>query len=571
MNTNQKEQKSLKNQIQKAMLVRAMTEAITSLSTDNVKIPTKYRDQVLAVKESLKKDSSGLVNSLLDFAISCANVEYSVETDNEKLTEIFNNWLSSINEDLLGKIPTGINALAKEYFKERWKGSSFIILRTLWEERNGVRVPVKMWFVNGEDIIIQDDNESFSIGSESYSLKISKKDVKKLPSIKDEIIFIQKPFESWGSSYPTPFLIKRGVFKNLAFLELLSSKGDFIIGKALEYLFLLKKGNADLALSGQSDFIYSDEDMESIKTKLSELLVNRKSTSGVPTYATGFDTEISHIIPEYEKALKQELFTPTERRLLAGLGMIDVLQGIASTRKESMLNPKPFVAEVEQGIEDFKSIMFDVMKTIIKENLRLFTNAKVNIQKIHSTPISEFISDDFRKQLTEMYDRGVISKQTYVEVAGERDFFVEMARRSYEKDEIDDVMYPPVIENEEQYVKAEEVKSIEKEEKNIESNNLTLNNIPDEIKNLNFSSDVKNLYIVSYNQVANKGKEYASKVAMKVVKRFYKKIGGEWVSKKQLNSQINNAIPELVKSAELDIQLKQAQLDLAKKFLNGEE
>ena len=101
-------------------------------SSSAIRIPTKYRDQVLLTKKLLNNDVSGLVNSILDFSIESALVEYSVEA-NGGTQDLLNNWLNSINASLLGKIPVGIRALAKQYFIERWKGSSNLLLVTLPE------------------------------------------------------------------------------------------------------------------------------------------------------------------------------------------------------------------------------------------------------------------------------------------------------------------------------------------------------------------------------------------------------------------------------------------------------
>ena len=80
---------------------------------------TEYREKVLAVKELLDNDISGIVNSVLDFSINCALVEYSVKTSNSTLTAFLNDWLLNINSDLRGKIPVGIKALATWLIKTR--------------------------------------------------------------------------------------------------------------------------------------------------------------------------------------------------------------------------------------------------------------------------------------------------------------------------------------------------------------------------------------------------------------------------------------------------------------------
>ena len=170
------------------------------------------------------------------------------------------------------------------------------------------------------------------------------------------MIFVRKPFEPWGILEPTPWIIRRGVFRNLKFLSLISQKGETIVGKALEYLFTLKKGSEKLAAEGRSEFIYNKEDLQQVSDDLKTLMQNRKSDTGMPTYVTNFDTAIEEFIPDYAKAVKSELYSPIEKRIMAGLGLIEVIEGVASTRKESILNPKPLKSEIEQGIKDLKCL-----------------------------------------------------------------------------------------------------------------------------------------------------------------------------------------------------------------------
>ena len=443
-----------------------LSDMIQLTQADDIIVPVKYPEQVSQVKKLLSSDGSGIVNSVLDFAINCSQVDYSVETPNQNLTSVLNKWLHTINFSLRGKIPLGVKALAKEYGRERWKGSSFLLLRTVWEEVDGYSLPTKLWFVDGEDIIVGEGNEDGirRLGEEKYFLRVSKipKNNKPkaipLPSKKDELIFIQKPYSSWNDLYPVPYVIQRGIYRNLRFLELLEKKGDFVVGKALEYLLLLKKGDPQLSATNP-DFTYSKEDMQTVKDDLTNFLNTRNTSKGVSVYTTGFDTEFEHLIPEYSKALKQELYTPTERKLLSGLGLVDIVQGVSSTRKESVLNPKPFISDVESSINDFKTLISDIMLTIIERNKDRHKKyfSENTPPKIHTTPIKQFIDKDLRQMMRSVYDRGGMSKQTFIEVVGELSYSVELERREKEmKSGTDIVMYPPVIQNMENTVSPQE-------------------------------------------------------------------------------------------------------------------
>ena len=126
---------------------------ILSALLRKIYVPAEYKEQVKAIKEMLNDDVSGVIDSLTDFSVQSASVNYSIESDNETLSQYFKKWLDLINKEYIG-IPTGINPLSEEYFKERWKYSSFPVLKLAkWENiGDGFIVPTKMFFVDGEDI-----------------------------------------------------------------------------------------------------------------------------------------------------------------------------------------------------------------------------------------------------------------------------------------------------------------------------------------------------------------------------------------------------------------------------------
>jgi len=430
-------------------------------------VPEDYRTQVLSVKKLMQNDETGIISTLLDFAISSASdINLSVETTNSRLTELLNNWLGDINGTLLGQIPIGIEALSKEYYRERWKGSSFLLLRTIWEDVGGFRLPVKMWFVDGEDIDVKFNDKIVTLGDEKYSIIVDPRYPKnniKLPTNKNEKIFIQKPFTAWGAPYPTPFIIQRGLYKNALFLRNLINKGEVVVAKALEYLMVIKKGTEALAKENRSEFIYSDDDLKAVKQQFGLLADKRNTEKGTPSYITNFDTEIEHLIPEYERILKPVLYAPIEQRLLSGLGMVDIANVSSSSRKEGMLNPKAYIGELNSGVGDFKQLIKDILLTIVIENQRShpkYFSIKNSIG-VRSTPVKAFMSDDYKTMLRSLYDRGVLSKKTFVEVVGETSYNQERDRRIQEAVDGDDIiLFPPVVQNQEQNRSPEEDEDI---------------------------------------------------------------------------------------------------------------
>jgi hypothetical protein len=405
---------------------------------------------VVSIEQFLKDDVSGLINSILDFAITSACTTFSVETDNKNLSTVLNDWLTDINSDLRGKIPTGLKALATEYFRERWKGSSFILLRSVWETKNGFRLPTKLWFVNGRDITITDKKDDIKrIGDESYELFITKEKSINLPYNKDEMVFVQKPFENWGVEYPTPYLIKRGVYHNGKLIEIMIKKGANVIAKALEYLFLMKKGSEELSKLNKPEFTYDEKDLRKAKDDFQLMIDEIRGKGGIPTYTTNWDTSFEHMIPDYKKALDGAIYSPAEKRILGGLGFIEVVEGITSTRRDAILNPKVFVSEVQEGVSGFAQLIHDVLMTIIQEN-KILHKKYVNSDmiQVRSAPLKSFYNDDAKTFLRGLYDRGLLSKRTLTDLCVDVDIDEEVERRKQEKTNgLEETMFPPIVQN----------------------------------------------------------------------------------------------------------------------------
>ena len=428
--------------------LRWLVDILSLFSAQTIVVPKDYRGQVLGVKDLLKSDTSGLVNTVLDFSIHAAAVDFTIETNDKKLDGALNKWLENINFGLLGRVPVGVRALAREYFRERWKGSSHLLLRTHWETVDGWELPTLMWFMDGEDIVVEDPEKTISrIGDEKYGMWTDPQAREKVMFGKNEIFFVQKPYDAWSVMEPVPYLIRKGVFRNAKFLEVFASKGEKFVQSAVEYLMMLRRGTEELTKAGET---VSEAELKTITEGFNKWAQDRKTApaTNTPFRATSFDEQIEHLIPEYDKALKSELFTAIERRILAGLGMIDIVQGVTTSRRESILNPKPLELEIRGGIQNFKELLSDVVRLIVDKNKDKHPKKTAISTIVNSSPMVEFHTDDFKSMLRALYDRGLLSKETAVELIGEIPFSVELERRENEKQEgIEEKMYPPVINN----------------------------------------------------------------------------------------------------------------------------
>ena len=234
-------------------------------------------------------------------------------------------------------------------------------------------------------------------------------------------------------------------------------------------------------------------------------------------------------------------------------------------------------------------LLTDILYTIIELNKSKHPKHTGSIQKVHNSPIEQFMTKDIEDHFKNLYDRGLISMRTYAEMSSDIDFDIEVTRREHEK-EVKEVMYPPVITNVEKDANdpkgdlkppapPAEKKDIKKpaEEAKVyeESPYKTTKDLPSNVTNV-LPPSAQSIWMRVFNESYPKGEDYARKVAWTVVKRMFKKVGDKWVQKKKVKGSDGNfldlstaSVDDLLKIQELE--LKNVQLELAKKLLKNEE
>lgn len=423
--------------------------------TGEIAVPGDFHGRCDKVNEMLDNDISGIVSTIVDYSINSASeAQFKVECSDETLEKLFTMWLERVNINVNG-VPTGLQELAKEYYKERWAGSSLCLLKVgkwvaIKADSITIKVPTVLWFVNGSSVYIKrGDAKNYKLGSDEYYLDEFFK-VNAINGIKENMI-VQKPFSRWFTQYPAPYLIRKGVYKNWRAMEVLQHKGDEVISKVLPYLFLIEKGTENMFLQKEVD--YSDAELKQLVTNFKEAMQRYENEKGkTPTAAVPFDQKYSHLIPDLRNILSEELYRQGYRAILAGLGFVTVVQGVGDTRKEEVTNPKPFVAEINSGVDGFKSMLLDVVRLIIDENKidhrKLFSENKS--LKISNSPLKVNVQG-ILDQIRSAYVYGTISVKTYQEILGiEPEQEIERMRKEWD-DGLRDLYYPHLIQNQEQY------------------------------------------------------------------------------------------------------------------------
>lgn len=559
----------------------------------DIEPPKDFAGQVIKAKEILSNDFTGLIVPIFEFMLKAiARVKFSIETDNSVLTEKLNSWLENINEDFRGQIPTGFDAFQVEYAREKFT-SSLMINKLKWGTPGGLVLPTNLYVLDGGAIKVGGDVSI--LGNLSYKLGNSKTPLRDIYIHKDG---------AWNVKYPIPYLIRR-VYANWVLKKYLKEKGAALLKEAL-ILLLIKKGERG------NETTYDEEDYQEIVTNLKEIIKKAREEGSTPSWATSYDTSIEHSIPDLSRLFSRNVFEEIDRDILSGMGMIDIVQGIGSTRRESVLNPKPLIEEVYNTVSNIKKLLLDILKEVIEKNRTAhnkYFSGNIKI-RIVNTPLSAFWTDDFLLLIRSAYDRGIISKKDYCESLG-FDIETVLKRRDNElRDGYDIILYPPIILNQEANTTEEEVNRLDflKKQDNkvpedktnpIEKENFdmadnlegapynTVADLPPKVKNNIADIKLQRVYLHVFNSVYDKLADYdeeirearASKAGWSAVRKVgVKGKDGKWHLKakyKETSKQIEVAAEVIIKELEekenkefndkLDETLKQKKLELIEK------
>lgn len=507
----------------------------------NISVQPEFSGQMEQIKRLLKNDRTGLVSTILDYKIHSGTTSYKIETINPTLNKNLEKWQKSIlNKDINIDIPRGLRELSVEYFRERWT-SSFVGLRIKWEDVDfgvdGVwNFPTVMWVVDGSAIKTEPNT---SLDSRTYTLKTSEGQ-KPLVNKPNETIIIRKPYAAWYDNYPTPFLVKRGVLFNALLKEAIVNKQADIITQIIPYLFQLKAGSdklAELQMLGNAK-----EQMKELKEQLMKSLSEYDTTGEIGKLITTlrYDVNMEHLIPDFVKIFNDESTKAVDKNILAGMGMIEIT-GFSNTRQEAILNPQVLVQEVKDAVSDWASILEEVMYQLLERNSKNHKILAKSDIRVVPGKIKGFITSDMRSMLRNLYDKGLLSKQTAIEDIGELDFEVEVERRNKETERgLNEKLYPPVTINLEQNenVNPDDVPD-DRKPGSPEANNFkserdeviapfnTVDELPESVKNsLPVPAQVIFLRVVNQALENGKSEEDAFKLAWGVVKKTYREPKG---------------------------------------------
>lgn len=402
-------------------------------------VPSSRDGKINCVNQMFNSDPTGLVVSLSDFAVKVGNVPAYVSTKNNNIDKIFKKYFEIVNNDWahLG-VRMGIAGLREQFMREYFQGSTFpVLVYDGTMNINGYTLPSNLYFLDGSSLKCKISNNGFTKYQYTFA------DDTNIPTNS----IITKPFARWQDDFPSPFLIRRGVYPSWSIINDLKHKQNNILNKILPFLLTVSRGNDEMTKNGVE---ITANDFEKIENDINELIENKDSAT-VPTRISGYDEKILQQIPDIENMFKDKLITAAEKSILCSFGFVDLADGVSTSRRESVLNPKAFISLIEESIDIFndcilKPLIYKIAEMNKSEHPKMFIKGF----DIVSNKPKTFTSEEAFRMIRSCYDRGTISKRTLTDLVADVDYDFERYNRIQEILNGDDVlMYPQIITNQE--------------------------------------------------------------------------------------------------------------------------
>ena len=408
--------------------------------------PPSYKEKVSECRKILSNDLTGLISPIIKFAIvSASKVKFRIRTNNDNLDELLENTLEKINSEFVGKINIGLDALKKDFFRSYWE-SGMALVRVHFNDVDGLLLPVRAFVVDSASVVVEGDEKVF--GDFSYSIENGNSEVKKLVNNEANHYFVYKDCNMY-KKYPTPPLIARGIYANYQIKQNVKLLQTDYLRKVVSLLWVILKGD-------RTNPKFKKEDAEKIVQQLQQVLKEAKDIADIekriPALVARYDTQIDIKTPEMERMLTEDITRSIDKDILTGLGFVTVIEGL-STRRDIVLNPKPFIHSVLDTVFMFKQFLKDLVYVIAQKNAEHQKYFPTNFKyRIVTTPLNSFWTDDMMDIMRVLSDRGLLSIKTTLENF-DIDFEEERRRREKEAEEGDEIVfYPRVLQNLEQQV-----------------------------------------------------------------------------------------------------------------------
>jgi len=527
------------------MFWRQVISKLLNGTSSQIQVPKDFASRQCKINELLDNDYTGIVKTIYEFMVMTGSVDMNYVSDNQNLTSTLQDWANhKLNANISNDIPRGLKALTTQYMRERYK-SSFIILNIVWDKIEDLILPSKMWFSDGGVVIVGGDDDA--LNGKQYFLG---SDENPIVSTKKHTVLIRKPFNSWYESYPTQYLVSRGVLYNAMLKKTLISKQAAVIEEMIPYILALRAGDATLMAKNMMGDI--EKQLGDVKESLKQAKRNKKyqHDSGDMILKGRYDLNLEHLMPDLTKLFNDSIVKPVNNDLLCGLGLVE-LQGFSSDRQEAILNPKVLVEEILNGVADAKALYEEVLDLIIEKNNELHPKHMGQDIRIVPGVVKAFLTDNMRKLIKDHVNTGILSIEDAFEGLPQGfDFEISKKRRQSESDNGDeDLFFPRVILNQDSNslndvaprtptpneVPQKKNKKVKAEKEYIEAPYSTPADLPANVKDV-LPEAAQRQWMEVFNSVYKRtggNEDRARKAAWSVIKKRFKKgPSGKWVLKK---------------------------------------
>ena len=513
----------------------------------DIHVATDFHSQVDQINSVAKNDVSALLVTMINFMVESATVDYRFETGNTNFNEILVNWKKSLNKNINPDIPRGLRSVSQQYFKERYN-SSLIVLNIQWGYVDDYKVPINMWFTDGGQVIVDGDESKFG----GYKYLVGRNKPKPILTNKTKTFIVRKPFEQLYTKYPTPYLVKRGALYHALVKKAILGKQADLINSIVPHILLAKVGSDQLSQSGEAP---TESELIDLKDEVRKMTqqYDQNEISGKNIGAFPHDVSLENLIPDLTKFLNSTVLNPSDKNILASLGLIE-LEGFSKSRQETILNPKVMVEEVVDAVLDWREMLNEISLEIVERNKKRHPKIDKDIKVIPGV-IKSFLTNDDKVLIRSAFDRGTIGHQDFTEILP-FDFETTLQRRIQERDlGIDDILYPHIIMNQEAVADDKTPEEIKEEspekkktEKDIEASTSeiedftkfgrvkeyveapydNIDQLPENIKNV-LPIGAQIIWLNAFNSALEDGKseDSARKIAWSAVKEKYRKPKGK--------------------------------------------
>ncbi len=405
----------------------SLYEARNLLSTNTLSDITDFRTAVGKARDLWhNRDIVSLVGELMVSAAS----GFEITCRDKKTKNIFDDWAANINQGLPDCTQKGFDKILEWMFREYWQ-SGFVLPYLSWGTKDGVFLPLKGTIF--DPLTIKQEGSSVfggikysfeesleeTVGEgtsyDSFDLVPGKESGGHFPLRKSDTFYILKRGAQPYELFPHPYLTR--IFKWIDFRDKLLDMDYATASGVLASIVLFK------ILSGKPEE----------RSRLATILKTIKRTSIV---ATSADIKSEVVSPPVESLLSWDKFREADLVIRESLGLVEFV-GVDLNSSRARFNPIPLVAEIQRGRREMARLMESIFQDIvIKNNLS-------EVPNVHWKRIRLFENEQIWKLLVrDLYDRGILSLQTYAEEA-ELEYEQELERRKAERP-AENVMTPRV-------------------------------------------------------------------------------------------------------------------------------